>query len=163
MVSALRFVYFLTLFAIYTQHKNNDTHQTIDYYDSTKLKNVFAKHQDDGFVNGEDLKVIMFEVGRHLTDNEIMILSMVGKFDFESFQRLVNRSDHVRRSIIQLFQKLDKDKDGVVSTTDLRLALSYGSDIHFSYDDIISIVRKLSNSDNGYVTFQDFDKFMDST
>nr|XP_009858108.1 uncharacterized protein LOC100186011 isoform X4 [Ciona intestinalis] len=108
-------------------HKNNDTHQTIDYYDSTKLKNVFAKHQDDGFVNGEDLKVIMFEVGRHLTDNEIM------------------------------------DKDGVVSTTDLRLALSYGSDIHFSYDDIISIVRKLSNSDNGYVTFQDFDKFMDST
>ncbi|XP_009858108.2 uncharacterized protein LOC100186011 isoform X2 [Ciona intestinalis] len=106
--------------------RNNDT-QTIDHYDSTKLKNVFAKHQDGGFVNGEDLKVIMSELGRHLTDIEIM------------------------------------DKDGVVSTTDLRLALSYGSDIHFSYDDILSIVRKLSNNDDGYVTFQDFDKFMDST
>uniref|UniRef100_H2ZQV1 EF-hand domain-containing protein n=1 Tax=Ciona savignyi TaxID=51511 RepID=H2ZQV1_CIOSA len=122
-----------------------------------KCKALFKNHEVDGLIDVNGIKLVTLALERPLTDEENQELQNGKTFDFGQFWKFLEK-----RKNMATFRQLDRDRDGLISVTDLHLALCYGSDVRFTYDEIVSIVKRLDSDGDGFLSFQDFVKFLEA-
>ncbi|CAI9098588.1 OLC1v1035262C1 [Oldenlandia corymbosa var. corymbosa] len=144
-----------------TQQRRQEIKEAFDLFDTDR----------SGTIDAKELNVAMRALGFEATEEEIIrMIAEVdkngsGAIDFEEFLHMMTAKIGERDNKEELgraFQIIDLDKNGKISTADIRLAArELGED--FTEREIQEMVRVADGDDDGEVSFEEFMRIMKRT
>ncbi|XP_072356508.1 calcium-binding protein 1-like [Scyliorhinus torazame] len=137
-----------------------------------ELRDAFKEFDKDkdGFINCKDLGNCMRTMGYMPTEMELIELSQImtgGRVDFEDFLELMSpkllaeTADMIgMKELRDAFREFDANRDGKISTPELREAMKKLMGEHLPSREIEEILRDVDLNGDGLVDFEEFVRMM---
>lgn len=128
---------------------------------------IFDK-DNDGSITMVELRNVMKTLNQEPSDQELneMIAEVDidgnGKIDFEEFVNLMNKRSKetdAEEEVINAFKVLDKDGQGVLSSTELRHIMTTLGDA-LTEDEVDEMIREADIDGDGQINYEEFVRMM---
>ncbi|TKR73350.1 hypothetical protein L596_020667 [Steinernema carpocapsae] len=125
------------------------------------MKRIFKEYDQnkDGFIQKDELKLIMADMGHTPTDSELDEIfefadkNNDGSIDFSEFL-VVARSNPEKQALKELFSEFDVDGDGLLSKQEMRMAFSTSAVL--SNEDADIMFEIIDTNHDGKIDFPEF-------
>ena len=146
--------------------QNSNVFAMFDQQQIGEFKEAFSiiDHDNDGFIDKEDLKDMLASLGQSPTDAYIdeMVSEAPGSINFTMFLTLMGEKlsgTDAEHEILQAFEAFDEKKTGLINAEELRDFMT-GMGDRFSDEEVDIMFKGAPVDQNGFFNYRDFVKVL---
>ncbi|XP_038679534.1 probable calcium-binding protein CML26 [Tripterygium wilfordii] len=146
---------------------DSDSNQKSYLPNMEELEKVFSRFDanGDGKISLSELGDVMKVMGSSYSPGELeRVMEDIdsdkdGFISLPEFAHLCRTTSNSSQELLDAFDLYDKDKNGLISSSELHLVLNRLG-IKCSVDDCVKMIRSVDSDGDGNVNFQEFEKMM---